>query len=154
MKKTDTQIRTHWLEMSPFFASFTETEREELARDSSGFSTYNENSTLCIEGDVDQALFIILSGEVLVFKNTPNGEISIVKLKTGSIIGELSLLRKGERISSVKAIEKTMAFKLTPEQIKNFNLQLQIKIKNQILRLVIRRYENLCEKYSTLSIKI
>ncbi|KMP11861.1 hypothetical protein UZ36_02765 [Candidatus Nitromaritima sp. SCGC AAA799-C22] len=140
----------HLLGISPFFTDFTEAEREELAKDSSGFVDYREDASICHEGDIDRSLFIILSGGVLVYKKTSDGEVAIVNLKAGSIIGELSLLRKGKRVSSVKATEKTMAYKLTPEQIKRMSIRLQIKIKSQVLKLVIRRYENLCEKYSEL----
>ena len=149
-QKLNDSTRISKLEASPFFANFTKTEIKELAKDSTAFENFVAGSYICAEGDLEQALFIILSGEAQVVKRTPNGQTGIVKLKTGSIVGELSLLRKGKRVSDVKALKETMVYKLTPEQIKAKNIQLQVKIKSQILNLVIRRYESLCEKYSEL----
>jgi len=148
--KSDLEIRLNRLEVSPFFSEFTNMEKSELAKDSMAFETFPAESFICHEGRIDQVVYIILSGAVQVSKKTPSGETGIIKLKTGSIIGELSLLRKGKRVSSVQALEKTIVYKLTPFQLKTMNVHLQVKIKGQILKLVIRRYEVLCEKYSEL----
>lgn len=138
------------LETSPFFNNFSETEIDTLAKNDSAFVTFRKESFICKEGDIDQAVFIILSGQVQVSKKTSFGQANIINLKTGSIFGEISLLRKDKRISNVQALEETMVCKLTPEQIKKMNVQLQVKIKGQILNLVIKRYEILCDKYAEL----
>jgi len=149
-QKLDESTRISKLEASPFFVNFTKTEIKGLAKDSTAFANFHSGSYICAEGDWEQALFIILNGAAQVVKRTPNGKTCIVKLNTGSIVGELSLLRKGKRVSDVQALEDTMVYKLSPEQIRAMNIQLQVKIKSQVLNLVIRRYESLCEKYSEL----
>ncbi|QPJ65808.1 MAG: cyclic nucleotide-binding domain-containing protein [Candidatus Nitrohelix vancouverensis] len=141
-------VRAHLMSRHPFFTGFNRMELEEMSLEDELFRIYERRAKIIQEGEEEQALYIILSGHVSVFKATPEGgSAHIVEFRSGGIFGEFSLLRNGKRTSSVVAIESTHVCRLTPDRINAFGPKLEIKARNQVLKLVVRRYENLCQKY-------
>jgi CRP/FNR family cyclic AMP-dependent transcriptional regulator len=63
------------------------------------------------EGDVGEALFIVLKGQIRLFKPKGKGFIEIGLLKSGEILGEMALIeekgKKGTRSCSAEAIVET-----------------------------------------------
>lgn len=69
---------------------------------------------LTIQGEADDDLFFIISGEVII---TINGR-EIATRKAGQHVGEMSLLDPtARRSATVKAIEQTLAFRLPEVQV-------------------------------------
>ncbi len=84
------------------FASLVPDALEELAR-SSDECTFAPGEALCIDGDLTDEVFVILSGEVRVVSGPrPDGELIRVETTHG-VIGELSVLDAAPRSASVFA---------------------------------------------------
>lgn len=88
------------------------------------------------EGDVGNELYIIKSGEVIVYTHGVNGkEIILAHLGEGRYFGEQALLpgRENKRNSSVKALTETVLIKISRQ---NFNAVLE---KNRQFVLLLRK---------------
>lgn len=70
--------------------------------------TYKKGHLVCHQGDLGEALFIIVEGHVKVFVTSEEGdEMVLVTLGPSEVFGELSLMDGGPRSASVEALEPT-----------------------------------------------
>lgn len=83
---------------SPLFRPFTRTQQRELLR---RFTEHDviPGTDIIHEGDEGHGLFVVLSGELEVFK----GDKPLAALRTGDVFGEMALVRGGETTASVRA---------------------------------------------------
>ncbi len=139
-----------WLEGIPFFEDFKKEELESLASDQGHFYKYSEKDRIIQEGERDTALYILLKGSVRVSKQLPDKEMTLSVLNEGAIFGEMTLLRKGKRTSSVTAEKTCVIMVLKPYTLQNLDGRLLAKIKDQLLKIVLRRFERLEGKYTDL----
>ncbi|MBF0160441.1 MAG: cyclic nucleotide-binding domain-containing protein [Magnetococcales bacterium] len=130
------------LEQIPFFWEFTEEERQIFVDSNSFFIHYQPNDLLIREGDEDDALLIILEGSALVHTNA-NPEVTLATLTSSAIIGELSFLTKQPRTSNVVAQQETVAFRIDGQAMKQLDPVLQLKIKDQLIRILVDRLEQM-----------
>ncbi|HEY1170368.1 MAG TPA: cyclic nucleotide-binding domain-containing protein [Verrucomicrobiae bacterium] len=81
--------------------------RGELAK-AMQYALVEEGATIIRERDVGESMFIVYRGTVEVLKEEESGrERPVAKLARGDAFGEIALLDKVPRTSSVKALEKT-----------------------------------------------
>ncbi len=146
----DTKAVLRWLEGVPFFENFKEKELEELASKQSLFFKYEDNQRIIEEGDTDQVLYIILRGSVLITKTMPDKEVTLTKLNAGAVFGEMSLLRKGKRTSSAFSENSSILMGMNPDTLEGMDFKLQVKFKDQLLKLVLKRFETVNNKYTAL----
>ncbi|HUN67965.1 MAG TPA: cyclic nucleotide-binding domain-containing protein [Burkholderiales bacterium] len=59
------------------------------------------------EGDPGDGLYLIVAGEVNVFKRSPGGEHSLAKLGAGGVLGEMSLVTSEARSATGRALIDT-----------------------------------------------
>lgn len=65
---------------------------------------YPKDYTLTREGDVDQTLYILISGKIGIFK----GDIKIAEFeRKGTIVGEMSVILKEARSATIKTLEES-----------------------------------------------
>ncbi|MEO1066058.1 MAG: cyclic nucleotide-binding domain-containing protein [Pseudomonadota bacterium] len=64
---------------------------------------FDSGQILCKQGDYGDAAFVILDGDVRVFVSHDASSMEVARLKSGSIVGEFSLLYGGERLATVEA---------------------------------------------------
>ena len=70
--------------------------------------TINKNTTLFSQGDPGESYWMVVSGEVRVFRDTEEGnEVELARLQTGEGFGEMSLLTGEPRSASVETIRAT-----------------------------------------------
>lgn len=82
------------------------------------FSEFEFQQVIFQENDSADCAYLIESGEVLIYKNEPNGSISeIRKLGPGDIFGEFALLSSGYRSTSAKALTLVKCLVIYSEQI-------------------------------------
>jgi CRP-like cAMP-binding protein len=75
----------------------------------------------CQEGDGGDALAIVGEGKVEVFVTVPGGgRHALVELGPGGVFGEMSFLDGSPRSASVRALEATTLFTLTPPSFAGF----------------------------------
>jgi len=78
---------------------------------------FEEGKTIFLEGDDSQDLFILVSGQLNVFKgNTKIAEIT----EKGSLFGEMSFLLKAKRTATIKAGENVRAILIPKDEITAF----------------------------------
>ena len=65
---------------------------------------YSDSQIIFREGDPSSSAFVILSGQVELLKNAPNGMIRLAMLSAGEIIGEMGIVDKSARSATARAV--------------------------------------------------
>jgi len=119
-------------------------------KDADGFAdlprkTLSAGAYLFLEGDPGSSLYLLTKGQVEVFKVGSQGEKVLANLGTYQILGEMSVLHKGIRMASVRALEDCEFYELPGQIIRDH-------LNNQPLwfRLVI---ESLLSKLNVMNVK-
>jgi CRP/FNR family transcriptional regulator, cyclic AMP receptor protein len=75
---------------------------------------FDRGELLFVEGDVGDALLILISGSVTVFRTSADGErAALTVLEPPEVLGEIALLDGASRSASVEATEPTTALSLS-----------------------------------------
>jgi CRP-like cAMP-binding protein len=86
------------------FAGLSREQIDELLAASDGVQTADATALLMEEGETDDALILLLSGEVEVLKDLTRGKAySLGRIGSVAVLGELSLLLDAPRVASVRA---------------------------------------------------
>ena len=68
---------------------------------------YEAGNVIFRQGELARRFFIILGGEVQVFRQQDGAELPVATLRTGEFFGEMSLLKGGEHTASARALAPT-----------------------------------------------
>ncbi len=92
---------------------------------------------LLLEGDVGQAFFIIVAGQVKVMKD---GKLLNV-LKEGDCFGEMAYLSgsKAKRTASISAISEVQLLKIQDVQLEQLSEACQLRFNRVFLRTLLDR---------------
>lgn len=75
---------------------------------------FDRGELLFVEGDVGDALLVLVSGSVTVFRTSPDGErAALTVLEPPEVLGEIALLDGAARSASVEATEPTTVLSLS-----------------------------------------
>ena len=78
---------------------------------------YDKGELLFVEGDVGDALLILISGSVTVFRTSPDGERAALNvLEPPEVLGEVALLDGAPRSASIEAVEPTTVLSLSRQE--------------------------------------
>ena len=112
------------------------------------------------EGDEGRSVVIILAGQVDITKlsspNAKKGRVSLRDSKTvplatlgvGSVFGEVSLLSNQRRTTSVvTSTPLVIALQIDKEDLQTFNSSIQNKFHSQFISILIKRLEEMNEKF-------
>ncbi len=100
------------LKASPLFKSFTDTGLQILASIASERS-FPKGSPLFVENMVADSLFIVAEGRVrLSSKNMAGDDVSLGELGPGDWLGELSLIKQGQRMCTAQAATAVTAVEI------------------------------------------
>ena len=104
---------------------------------------YSHGEVIVAEGTVGKSLYIVRSGRVEVFKNSPKGPVQLATLGPNEVFGEMSLIddRFTHRTASVRAVEDTEIVILDRKGFDNYLQQASPGIYNLIKRLANRLRE-------------
>jgi signal transduction histidine kinase len=95
----------------PLFDSFTDAELQHLA--SLGKEIKLKAGEMLIrEGDPPKGLFVLLEGNVEVYKQIGGQPVHLNKIEIGSFVGEISLLTGAASMASVRAVTECRFFSL------------------------------------------
>ncbi len=75
------------------------------------------------EGEIGDSAFLLLEGKVSVVKETIYGEdyiVTIIEAGGDEFFGEINLIDKGKRTSTIKTIENCVILEVTSDKLKNF----------------------------------
>ncbi len=135
-----------FLDRIRFFKSFSEDEKTRLSVIKNIFLKYLPNEPIISEGELEQALYIILQGNVIVNKKGLEGLI-ISCLGPGSVFGEISLIQEQPRSTNVIAEGPVVVMKMEKKTIETLDPELQKKFNEQLIRVLVERLEEMNQKY-------
>jgi CRP-like cAMP-binding protein len=144
-----------------FFDEFSESEKFEIVKNNSRVKKYEKKDlSIVSEGDEGQSVLIILAGQVDITKsstpNTGEGRVSLVdpktitlaKLGVGSVFGEVSLLSNKRRTTGVvTSTPLVIVLEINKEDLQSFNSSIQNKFQSQFISILIKRLEEMNEKF-------
>ncbi len=76
---------------------------------------YAAGQELFHQGDVGDAMFVILSGTADVLLETPAGQIPVAEFKKGSFVGDIAILCDVPRTATIKAREPLTTLKISKD---------------------------------------
>jgi CRP-like cAMP-binding protein len=82
-----------------------------------------KNQTLITESEKGDSAFLLKKGKVSISKETIYGEdyiVTIIEAQGDEFFGEVNLIDKGKRTSTIKTIEDSVILEVTSEKLKNF----------------------------------
>ena len=121
----------------PFFREFKDTELWEVLR-GAVWETHTREQNLLLEGEVGQAFFIIVGGQVKVVKD---GKLLNV-LKEGDCFGEMAYLSGGQsarRSASIISVSEVQLLKIQATQLEALSEGCQLRFNREFLRTLIER---------------
>lgn len=117
-----------------FFAGFPEAEIWEILN-ASTWKAYKTGEDIIVEGDLDDCFYIIVSGRVVVKKNSK----LIRTLELGDCFGEMGYLARTKRTASIIADADTSLLKINATVIAQVSLKCQVRFLKVFLRTLIHR---------------
>jgi CRP-like cAMP-binding protein len=150
-----------------FFDEFSDSEKHEIINKKSMIKRYdNKGSTIFSEGDKGDSVLVVLAGEICITKSsippTEEGRVSIrtpkvvtlATLGVGSLVGEVSLLSEKTRSTGVITSTKVVLIVIiTKQDLISFNSSIQSKFHSQFISVLIKRLEDMNEKFGRSQIK-
>lgn len=74
--------------------------------------SYAPGEAVFHEGDLPDAVYVILSGAVEVLRDGPSGKVRVAELREGAIVGEVAVLCDSLRTASISAVGPVSALKI------------------------------------------
>jgi CRP/FNR family cyclic AMP-dependent transcriptional regulator len=102
------------------------------------------------EGDPGDGLFLVVSGEIDIVKQSPGGARSLAQLGPGAILGEISLLTSEARSATGRAIADTRVLHLPMQRFR----KLQDEGSTAALKMVAAIAEVLSRRLATMNVKV
>lgn len=124
----------------PFFSEMDQADRESLLTHKNHWVQFQPQEEILKEDEVDYGFFVLLEGQVSVMRSKP-AAVSLAQLVPGSIFGEVTLKAKRPRTSSIEADNEVTLFKVDNQLMDRLSPALAIKIKDQIINLVVTRLD-------------
>jgi CRP-like cAMP-binding protein len=126
----------------PFFKEMDTADRENLLTHEAHWVQFKPQEKILKEDEVDYGFFVLMEGQVSVMRSKP-AEVSLAQLVPGSIFGEITMKAKRPRTSSIEADNEVTLFKVDSQLMDQLSSELTIKIKDQIIDLVITRLDEM-----------
>lgn len=142
----DKKIVLDFINSIPFFQDFTPEEKAGIATIQGVFLKFQPREYIIREGEVDAAVFLILKGSVHISKQDLP-DITISRLRAGSLFGEISLISDRPRSTNVSSETEVIAMKITREMIDGLTPPLQKKFQDRMIRILAQRLDEMNEKY-------
>jgi CRP-like cAMP-binding protein len=150
-----------------FFDEFSDSEKVEIINRKSMIKRYDKKgSTIFSEGDKGGSVIVVLAGQINITKSsvppTEEGRVSIVTPKditlatigVGSLVGEVSLLSEKRRTTGVSTSTTVVIFlEITKQDLQSFNSSIQGKLHSKFIAVLIKRLEDMNEKFGRSQMK-
>jgi len=155
------------LKQVPIFHKLTEEESEHLEANIEQREV-QQGGTIFSQGDDPDALYIVKDGEVDIVMDSPNGEVILATVTSGSFFGELGIFDNVPRSAKARATKDTKVLLLKRDVVVDFlqhNPSATLRILSVIIsrlrladqmmtRLVSRNINELLESKATLGQRI
>jgi CRP/FNR family transcriptional regulator, cyclic AMP receptor protein len=130
--------RIHFLKTVPFFDELSHRQLKNV----SGIMferSYDAGELIFEEGQPGAALFLILSGRVVIERSREDNTLALATLEEGAFFGEMALLNEAPRSADARALEQTRALAL---------------YRNDLSDLIQRDPQGACQVYRALATMI
>ena len=116
---------------------------------------WSANSVVMPEGELGDFMGVLVEGKLAVHKKTdfPGRHILMAVLEPGSLVGEMSVMERGRRNSSVIAMEPCKLFVLTSDSMAALLLEkpaLGIKLLKRVIHVLSLRFRNTNDRLAKL----
>lgn len=118
----------------PFFKEFGYAEIWEAISHST-WTNFAEGEELASAGSTDRDFFVIISGEVALYRN----ERQVDLLRRGETFGELALLAGRPRVTGVKALGPVLAMSIDAAQLEGTTAECQLAFNRVFMNALLRR---------------
>jgi serine/threonine protein kinase len=120
----------------PFFREFRDAELWEVLR-GAAWEPHARDENLLLEGEIGQAFFIIVAGQVKVVKD---GKLLNV-LKEGDCFGEMAYLSgdRARRSASIISVSEVQLLKIQAAHLESLSEGCQLRFNREFLRTLIER---------------
>ncbi|MCZ6541089.1 MAG: cyclic nucleotide-binding domain-containing protein, partial [Nitrospinae bacterium] len=123
-------------------------EREGLLAYEKHWMQFKPQEKILKEDEVDYGFFVLLEGKVSVLRGKPT-EVTLAQLVPGALFGEITMKTQRPRTSSIEADEEVTVLKVDGLLIDKLSPGLIIKVKDQIIDLVITRLDEMNNRLSS-----
>ena len=124
-----------------FFREFTLSERQVLLESFSHLYLVKQGRAVFKQYDTDKRLYIVLSGSLMVFKQSHLLELGTIE--PGEFIGEGAFINNREHSTSARARVDTILLAITPEALIRLPNVIREKIKDRIIEGMSERITKL-----------
>ena len=136
-----------------FFDGFSHIEKGKLLEKIKMFKKYKKKgSTIFSEGAKGESMYVVLEGVIgitrLTFKHDKEKRVTLAKLKKGSVFGEISLLTNQNRTTgAITDSSLVIVMEIDKKTLESFDLGIQKLFHTQMISTLIRRLDDMNEKY-------
>ncbi|MEJ6476132.1 cyclic nucleotide-binding domain-containing protein [Pseudoalteromonas piscicida] len=114
-----------------FFREFTLTERQALLESFSHLYLVQQGRHAFKRFEKDNRLYIVLSGEFLIFKQDSAHDLG--KVGPGEFLGEGAFISHRERSTSAQALKDSIILAITPDALTRLPNVIREKIKDKLI---------------------
>ena len=117
------------------------------------FKKYEKKGlTIFSEGAKGESMYVVLEGVIgitrLTFKHDKEKRVTLAKLKKGSVFGEISLLSNQNRTTGATTDSSlVIVMVIDKKTLESFDLGIQKLFHTQMISTLIRRLDDMNEKY-------
>jgi CRP/FNR family transcriptional regulator len=137
------------LEQSDFFKGVSPKSKRALA-EICRKKTLRKNEIIFSEGDSGHSLYILASGNVRIFKSTPDGKETLIKvIGPGELFAEVVLFERDVYPAGALALTKGVAYALPKRQF--YDLLDDRDFRNDFIRMLMKKQRYLADRLHTLT---
>ena len=143
----------HRINQVSFFDGFSHIEKGKLLEKIKMFKKYEKKGlTIFSEGAKGESMYVVLEGVIcitrLTFKRAKKKRVTLAKLKKGSVFGEISLLTNQNRTTgAITDSSLVIVMEIDKKTLESFDLGIQKLFHTQMISTLIRRLDDMNEKY-------
>ena len=100
---------------------------------------------VCHQGDLGDAMYVILGGTADVLIDTPGGQIAVAEMKKNSFFGEIAILCDVPRTATIKARESLATLKISQDMFYRLVAEFP-QMAVEIMRELAHRLEDTNQK--------
>ena len=136
-----------------FFEEFSSIEKETLLKKVSIFKKYDKKGTIIFsEEQKGSSMYVVLEGVIAItrasFANDKKEQVTLAKLKKGSVLGEISLLSNQSRTTSaITESPLVIVMVIDKQMLESFDLNIQKIFHTKMIETLIRRLDDMNKKY-------
>jgi CRP/FNR family cyclic AMP-dependent transcriptional regulator len=115
--------------------------------------TFGAGQEVCHQGDLGDAMYVILGGTADVLIDTEKGQIRVAELKKNGFFGETAILLAAPRNATIKASESLLTLKISKDMF--YSLVAEVpQMAIEVMRELALRVEETNKKLSEATAKL